>query len=128
MYAGLAPPRRGWTWQRGKISLFLGEKIIEQSCAKTFLPLIHAGVVAVVVNIGRALAVDHVEDTVLTLAIDKQPCEQAVGLARRDLAANRITASELGKTIECYAKELGEKRKSEKAASAMFNAVLRGQL
>lgn len=54
--------------------------------------------------------------------------EQAVGLARRDLAANRITASELGKTIECYAKELGEKRKSEKAASAMFNAVLRGQL
>lgn len=53
---------------------------------------------------------------------------QAAGLARRDLAANRITASELGKTIERYAKELGEKRKSEKAASAMFNAVLRGQL
>ena len=49
-------------------------------------------------------------------------------LARRDLVANRIGASELGKTIERYAKELGEKRKSEKAASAMFNAVLRGQL
>lgn len=54
--------------------------------------------------------------------------EQAVSLARRDLVANRIGASELGKTIERYAKELGEKRKSEKAASAMFNAVLRGQL
>ena len=54
--------------------------------------------------------------------------EEAAALARRDLAANRITASELGKTIERYAKELGEKRKSEKATSAMFNAVLRGQL
>lgn len=54
--------------------------------------------------------------------------KQAVSLARRDLVANRIGASELGKTIERYAKELGEKRKGEKAASAMFNAVLRGQL
>ena len=54
--------------------------------------------------------------------------EQAVSLARRDLSANRIAASELGKTIERYAAELGEKRKSEKATSAMFNAVLRGTL
>ena len=54
--------------------------------------------------------------------------EQAVSLARRDLAANRIAASELGKSIERYAAELGEKRKSEKATSAMFNAVLRGTL
>lgn len=54
--------------------------------------------------------------------------EQAVSLARRDLAANRIAASELGKSIERYAAELGEKRKSEKATSAMFNAVLRGAL
>mgnify|MGYP004660449377 FL=1 len=54
--------------------------------------------------------------------------EQAVSLARRDLVANRIGASELGKTIERYAKELGENRKSEKASAALFNAVLRGQL
>ena len=54
--------------------------------------------------------------------------EQAVSLARRDLVANRIGASELGKTIERYAKELGEKRKSEKATNTMFNAVLRGTL
>ena len=49
-------------------------------------------------------------------------------LARRDLAANRIAASELGKTIERYAAELGEKRKSEKAANTMFNAILCGTL
>ena len=54
--------------------------------------------------------------------------EQAVSLARRDLVANRIGASELGKTIERYAKELGEKRKSEKASAAMFNAMMRGKL
>ena len=54
--------------------------------------------------------------------------EQAVSLARRDLAANRIAASELGKTIERYAAELGEKRKSEKATNTMFNAMLRGTL
>ena len=54
--------------------------------------------------------------------------EQAVSLARRDLAANRIAASELGKTIERYAAELGEKRKSEKAANTMFNAILCGTL
>lgn len=54
--------------------------------------------------------------------------EQAVSLARRDLAANRIAASELGKTIERYAAELSEKRKSEKATNTMFNAVLRGTL
>ena len=54
--------------------------------------------------------------------------EQAVSLARRDLAANRIAASELGKTIERYAAELGEKRKNEKAANTMFNAILCGTL
>ena len=54
--------------------------------------------------------------------------EQAVSLARRDLAANRIAASELGKTIERYAAELSEKRKSEKATNTMFNAMLLGQM
>ena len=54
--------------------------------------------------------------------------EQAVSLARRDLAANRIAASELGEVISRYAAELSEKRKSEKASNAMFNAMLRGRL
>ena len=54
--------------------------------------------------------------------------EQAVRLARRDLSANRIAASELGAVISRYAAELSEKRKSEKASAAMFNAMLRGRL
>lgn len=54
--------------------------------------------------------------------------EQAADLARRDLAANRIAASELGRVIEKYAQKLGEQRKDEKASNALFNAMLRGQL
>ena len=54
--------------------------------------------------------------------------EEAASLARRDLAANRIAASELGATIERYAQELSEKRKDRKASNALFNAMLRGEL
>lgn len=54
--------------------------------------------------------------------------ERAADLARRDLAANRIPASELGATIERYAQELSEKKKDSKASNALFNAMLRGQL
>ncbi len=54
--------------------------------------------------------------------------EEAADLARRDLAANRIPASELGATIERYAQELSEKKKDSKAANQLFNAVLRGQM
>lgn len=54
--------------------------------------------------------------------------EEAADLARRDLAAGRIAASELGKTIEKYAQDLSEQRKDEKASNALFNAMLRGQL
>lgn len=62
-------------------------------------------------------------------ALDRRTIdEQAADLARRDLAANRIAASELGRTVERYAAELGEKRKNEKASAAMFNAMLRGQM
>lgn len=53
--------------------------------------------------------------------------EQAADLARRDLAAGRISASALGKSIEGYAAELSEKRKSERASSILFNSMLRGQ-
>ena len=54
--------------------------------------------------------------------------EEAASLARRDLAANRIAASELGATIERYAQELSEKKKDSKASNALFNAMLRGEL
>ncbi len=54
--------------------------------------------------------------------------EEAAALARRDLSANRIAASELGATIERYAQELSEKKKDSKASNALFNAMLRGQL
>lgn len=62
-------------------------------------------------------------------ALDRRTIdEQAADLARRDLAANRIAASELGRTVERYAQKLGEKRKDEKASGALFNAMLRGQM
>ena len=54
--------------------------------------------------------------------------EEAAALARRDLSANRIAASDLGATIEKYAAELTEKAKDSKASNALFNAMLRGQL
>ena len=53
---------------------------------------------------------------------------EAAELARRDLAANRISASEMGVTIERYAQELSEKKKDSKASNALFNAMLRGQI
>lgn len=66
---------------------------------------------------------------VLLDALDRRKIdEQAADLARRDLAANRIAASELGRTVERYAQKLGEKRKEEKASGALFNAMLRGQM
>lgn len=62
-------------------------------------------------------------------SVDKRNIdERAADLARRDLAANRIPASELGATIERYAQELSEKKKDSKASNALFNAMLRGQL
>ena len=66
---------------------------------------------------------------VLLDALDRRKIdEQAADLARRDLAANRIAAAELGRTVERYAQKLGEKRKDEKASGALFNAMLRGQM
>ena len=52
---------------------------------------------------------------------------EAADLARRDLAAGRISASALGATIEQYARDLSEKKKDSKASNALFNAMLRGQ-
>ena len=49
--------------------------------------------------------------------------EEAAALARRDLFANRISASDLGATIEKYAAELTEKAKDSKASSVLCCAV-----
>lgn len=54
--------------------------------------------------------------------------QRATEMAHRDLAANRIAASELGAAIEKYAADLGEQRKNEKASAQLFNAMLRGQV
>lgn len=61
-------------------------------------------------------------------SVDKHNIDEEAALARRDLSANRIAASDLGATIEKYAAELTEKAKDSKASSALFNAMLRGQL
>ena len=51
---------------------------------------------------------------------------EAAELARRDLAAGRISASGLGKAIEQYAEQLAERRKDERARNAMMNQFFRG--
>ena len=61
-------------------------------------------------------------------SLDKRNIDaEAAELARRDLAANRIGASDLGEAIEKYAVQLSEKRKNEKASAELFNRMLRGQ-
>ncbi len=57
-------------------------------------------------------------------AIDKQAAE----MARADLAAGKIGASELGRTIEEYAAKLADKIKDSEASSAQFNAFLRNAI
>lgn len=53
---------------------------------------------------------------------------EAAEMARRDLAAGRISASGLGAAIEQYAEKLTEKRKDTKASNQLINAMLRGQV
>lgn len=53
---------------------------------------------------------------------------KAAELAKRDIAAGKIGASDLGTAIVQHAQELTEKRKDEKASNQLFNAMLRGQL
>lgn len=70
-----------------------------------------------------------IRSSVILDSVDKHNIdEKAVTLARRDLSANRIAASDLGATIEKYAAELTEKAKDSKASNALFNSMLRGQL
>ena len=51
---------------------------------------------------------------------------EAAELARRDLAAGRISASGLGRAIERYAEQLTEKRKDDRARNQMMNQFFRG--
>lgn len=51
---------------------------------------------------------------------------EAAELARRDLAAGRISASIMGATIEKYAKQLTEKRLDDRARNQMMNQFFRG--
>ena len=53
---------------------------------------------------------------------------EAAEKARRDLAAGRIAASELGKTVEKYAQVLTEKRKDTRASNQHFNDIIRGMV
>ena len=51
---------------------------------------------------------------------------EAAELARRDLAAGRISVSIMGATIEKYAKQLTEKRLDDRARNQMMNQFFRG--
>lgn len=55
-------------------------------------------------------------------AIDKEAAQEA----RRDLAAGKITLSELGQRIESYGEKLTDQKRRERAASIQFNRCLRG--
>ena len=73
-------------------------------------------------------AYKEIRSTVQLDGLDQREIDtQAAEMARRDLAAGRISASGLGKAIEDYAKQLTEKRKDTKAGNQLFNAMLRGQ-
>lgn len=52
---------------------------------------------------------------------------KATEMARRDLAAGKIFASDLGRRIEKYAAELTEEKKRELAANIQMNRMFRGQ-
>ena len=73
-------------------------------------------------------AYKEIRSTVQLDGLDQREIDtQAAEMARRDLAAGRISASGLGKAIEDYAKKVTEKRKDTKASNQLFNAMLRGQ-
>ena len=73
-------------------------------------------------------AYKEIRSTVQLDGLDRREIDtQAAEMARRDLAAGRISTSGLGEAIEQYAQELSEKRKDTKASNQLFNAMLRGQ-
>lgn len=79
-------------------------------------------------RVEQEAAYKEIRSTVELSGLDQREIDtEAANLARRDLAAGRISASGLGKAIEDYAKQLTEKRKDTKASNQLFNAMLRGQ-
>lgn len=79
-------------------------------------------------RVEQEAAYKEIRSAVQLSGLDQREIDtEAANLARRDLAAGRISASGLGKAIEDYAKQLSEKRKDEKAVNQLFNAMLRGQ-
>ena len=70
----------------------------------------------------------EIRSTVQLDGLDRREIdEEATELARRDLAAGRISASGLGGAIESYAKQLSEQRKDTKAANTLMNVLIRGR-
>ena len=79
-------------------------------------------------RIAQEAAYKEIRSTVQLDGLDRREIDtQAAEMARRDLAAGRISTSGLGEAIERYAQELSEKRKDTKASNQLFNAMLRGQ-
>ena len=73
-------------------------------------------------------AYKEIRSTVQLDSVDiKEIDAQAAELAKRDLAAGRISASDLGTAIAHYAGQLTEKRKDTKASNLLFNSMLRGK-
>lgn len=73
-------------------------------------------------------AYKEIRSTVQLDSVDiKEIDAQAAELAKRDLAAGRISASELGTAIAHYADQLTEKCKDTKASNRLFNDMLRGR-
>ena len=79
-------------------------------------------------RIAQEAAYKEIRSTVQLDGLDRREIDtQAAEMARRDLAAGRISTSGLGEAIERYAQDLSEKRKDTKASNQLFNAMLRGQ-
>lgn len=73
-------------------------------------------------------AYKQIRSTVQLDDLDRREIDaEAAEMAKRDLAAGRISASGLGAAIANYAKDLTEKRKDTRASNQLFNAMLRGQ-
>lgn len=77
----------------------------------------------------RAAKQKEIRAAVKLSGYDQREIDQQAGeKARMDLAAGRIGASDLGATIEQYAKKLGDKKKDELAMNQLMNMIFRGQI
>ena len=77
----------------------------------------------------RAAKQKEIRAAVELSGYDQREIDQQAGeKARMDLAAGRIGASDLGATIEQYAKKLSDKKKDELAMNQLMNMIFRGQI